>query len=508
MLAGYYWAFICLVACGIPSLVKGQESTQLAISVGGIADISVEFTIQNYEPGNREVIRVQKVSDTELTVTGVKEGRSDLRILGRGGASETYTVTVTSPMEAILAEIETDLEHIPEVRADISVGIGKVVLRGEVRKPRDWNYIVNTLIPTYDNYVQSLLRFRLQDDLLLELMTDLETAGFRVQEGRAGGNTPGVLSLYALENSVIIDGEVYSREKLDAVTSVVSACPWLILRGAEVPNENGVVYGVVNVRVKPVLLEVDISFLGVTDAEARTIGANLLRAGLVVGAGTAQIAQSTVNGVTRSGSYVVGTTMADTVSFIDGGPGVGPGRFRSEGHLLLKNDSPEFRVFHDGGTLKVPVAGPNTGVGLEDIDYGLILRAKGGLVDSSLAELDVNVELSIPVPSGNSAAGPIFDIQRSRLESTVRCPVGKTLIMAGTQQMTEGININSRTPILGQIPLLSFLFSEKSKSKTERKVLILISPHIAADPTDSQPLVDQTRGVDAQSRRPLRMRNY
>ena len=154
------------------------------------------------------------------------------------------------------------------------------------------------------------------------------------------------------------------------------------------------------------------------------------------------------------------------------------------------------------GTITLPIMGANGGVGTQPIDYGLILKAKGGLADSENAALELEVELSVPIIQGQSPAGPIYDLKRSRISSTVQCPVGKTLILGGSKQLTEGVSV-SGTPILSKIPLLSFLFGEKTQSKDQRSVLILISPQIARAPTAAPPAVDQTSGTLEDANKPL-----
>lgn len=117
--------------------------------------------------------------------------------------------------------------------------------------------------------------------------------------------------------------------------------------------------------------------------------------------------------------------------------------------------------------------------------------------------MDLQVEMSVPVGRGQTQAGPIFDLQRSRVDSTVVCPVGKTLILGGTRQLTESINVNSETPILGRIPLLQFFFSERGKMRRDRQVLVLVSPQLARAPEDSRPAVEQTQDTLKKSEEPL-----
>lgn len=480
------------------------ESRTLIISVGEIRDVSVAFAIKGFEPGNRDIVRASSDGGQKLSVTALREGHTDLKVIGDGDQVVTFKITVGSSLDAVMSELRKDLENVPGVEAE--VGLGKVVLRGIITRPKDWSYLKKTVLPTYGDQVQCKVQFRLQDEMLLKLKGELERAHFKVHEGNDGAGAPGTLNLFSSDNNVFINGQVFSRGDMDTIKSIVSSSPWLVIRQPGDKTEDDACYAVLNVSVAPVMLEVDVTFVGVTDTEATTLGANLLKNGLAVISGTAQIAGDVVHPGVKTGSYVVQGNIGDTIQAISGGTGVGPTRFSSMGHLTFKNDSSDWKTFHDGGTIELPVSGGIGGaVGLQQIDYGLILKAKGGLADADTASLDLQVEMSIPVAQGSTAAGAIYNLKRTRMDSTIVCPVGKTLVMGGTKQLTEGVNINSETPILGKLPILQFLFSERSKTKGERQVLILISPQINRLPTTAAPVADQTADTQEKAARPLNL---
>jgi type II secretory pathway component GspD/PulD (secretin) len=240
------------------------------------------------------------------------------------------------------------------------------------------------------------------------------------------------------------------------------------------------------------MLEVDVAFVGVTEKESNQIGANLLREGV-------SFITSIAAARGGSASYSVSSGLNGTLQAIGGS---GPGRFKSVGHLTLKNDAADWKFYHDGGTITLPIMGAQGGVGTQPIDYGLILKAKGGLVNAENAAFDLELELSAPILIGMSPGGPIYDVKRSRISSAVQCGIGKTLIMGGTKQLSEGLNV-SGTPILEKIPILNFLFSERKQTRDARQVLILMSPQMAPLPTSAPPAVEQTAGTLEQVEKPV-----
>ena len=489
------------MATVMPALAQ-TDNRNIIISVGEIRDLNVPFTIKSFEPGNRDIIRGQSDGVQKVTVTALKEGNTDLKVIGTGDETATFKITIGSSLDAVRAELSKDLENIPGVEVD--VGLGKVVLRGTITKPKDWSYLKKTVLPTYGDQVQCKVQFRLQDEMLLKLKNDLQKSRFKVQEGNDAAPPTGTLNLFTTDNNVFINGSVFSQGDLQTVKSVVNSCSWLTMRKEGDKLEDDACYAVVSVTVAPVMLELDVTFVGLSDAEAVTVGANLLKSGLAVITGTAQIAGDALHGSTKSGNYVVQGNIGDTIKAISGGTGVGPARFSSMGHLTFKNDATDWKIFHDGGTIELPISGGLTGTsGLQQIDYGLILKARGGLSDAENAALDLQVEMSIPVQQGSSPAGAIYNLKRSRMESTVVCPVGKTLVMGGTKQLTEGVNIDSETPILGKIPVLQFLFSERSKTRQSRQVLILVSPQISRAATAAEATSNQTIDTPEKAAKPL-----
>jgi len=483
--------FTCLFVAGwgAQTLWAQGERKNVALSVNDIREVPVAFVIKTFRVGDPGVARVEQMGDRKLRVVGIKEGNTDLQVTGDGDVTEIFRVSIGSTLDALLVEVRKDIDEIAGVEAE--TGLGKVVLRGTLTKPDQWRRL-KRLMRSYGDKVECKVNFKIQDELLLKLKTDLEKTGLKVLERGKKSAEPGYVSLACSDNNIFISGSVCSRGEVEKINSLVCSYPWLKCKRDDSKDADDDCYAVLNVSVAPVLLEVDVAFVGVTDKETDDMGANLLKNG---------VSFVTSIAAARGGaaSYAVNSGLNGTIQAIGGS---GPGRFKSVGHLTFKNDATEWKSYQDGGTITLPIMGANGGVGTQPIDYGLILKAKGGLADSENAALELEVELSVPIIQGQSPAGPIYDLKRSRISSTVQCPVGKTLILGGSKQLTEGVSV-SGTPILSKIPLLSFLFGEKTQSKDQRSVLILISPQIARAPTAAPPAVDQTSGTLEDANKPL-----
>ena len=136
-------------------------------------------------------------------------------------------------------------------------------------------------------------------------------------------------------------------------------------------------------------------------------------------------------------------------------------------------------------------------VGLSDIDYGLIMKVKGGLLDSKTVAVDLNLSLSYPVPVGTD-----YDLKENRVETTINCPLGQTMVLGGMKSLVEQSSTEG-APFLRSVPVLSFFFSEKNKMQQDSKVLILVSPQIVGATTPSAPVSEETAPALKESSTPV-----
>jgi type II secretory pathway component GspD/PulD (secretin) len=90
------------------------------------------------------------------------------------------------------------------------------------------------------------------------------------------------------------------------------------------------------------------------------------------------------------------------------------------------------------------------------------------------------------VPVGND-----YDLKRNRIETTVNCPLGQTIVLGGMKSLIEQSSTEG-VPFLRSVPAISWFFSEKNNVKQDSKVLILLSPQIAGAPRESAPVSLQT----------------
>jgi general secretion pathway protein D len=80
-------------------------------------------------------------------------------------------------------------------------------------------------------------------------------------------------------------------------------------------------------------------------------------------------------------------------------------------------------------------------------------------------------------------------------KTTVLVKSGDTVIIGGIMQEIK-LNSESKVPLLGDIPLLGYLFKYTSKSNRRTNLVILLTPHIVTEPgVLSQKLQEQQRRI-------------
>jgi len=486
----------CLAAALLLGVMRvlpasAADATPVTVSVGKMELLNLPFPVQGYRLADPSLAKVETLGPQQLRVMGLKAGMTDLQVTGEGSVSALFALTVLENINAVLSAVKRDLDAVPEV--DVAINLGRVVLKGEVSNIEHWKYLLK-VVDLYKDSVANLVTFYPAPEVMLSLKAAFEKAGLTVLDADAPTDkkVPGAIRLAFSGNSIFVNGLVYSQKDKDRITQIIEAQNWLTVprkrEGGEAAQAQAAddprVKALLDIEVVPTMLEMDVVFVGVTDSEEKQIGVNLAKAGLIVLNSTSAGFQGNLdnNSSGWAGSYSINSGLQGALKFFAGS---GPGRFQTAGHMTFKNDSPEWRTYHSGGTLKVKVA-TRDATSLEDIDYGLIMKIKGGLLDAKTASVDVNIELSYPVPVGTD-----YDLKRNRIETTVNCPVGHTMVLAGMKSLIEQSSTEG-VPFLRSVPAISWFFSEKNNLKEDSKVLILLSPQIAGATREAAPVSIQT----------------
>ena len=126
-------------------------------------------------------------------------------------------------------------------------------------------------------------------------------------------------------------------------------------------------------------------------------------------------------------------------------------------------------------------------------DVGIILQVTPFITSDGMVEMIVAPEVSsvsdssVTFTSGfgtNNVGGssaPIINTRRA--DTVVVVPDGQPVVIGGLMTSSK-ISSESKVPLLGDIPLLGWMFKHKVTNNGKTELLIFLTPHIVKDPRD------------------------
>jgi len=180
----------------------------------------------------------------------------------------------------------------------------------------------------------------------------------------------------------------------------------------------------------------------------------------------------------------------------------------SVGYAFLKSVSesqtlanPELRIsegekatLHIGQRVPVPVSTFNSiGVGTTAAgavspvtsyqyqDVGIKVALEPRVHHNREVTLKLTVEVSDIGPDKNVAGQTLPSFITRTIEDTIRLKDGETNVLAGLIQQTDQ-NADSKTPFLGDIPIIGRLFTQNTTSRRRTDVMLTMTPHIIRIP--------------------------
>ncbi len=178
--------------------------------------------------------------------------------------------------------------------------------------------------------------------------------------------------------------------------------------------------------------------------------------------------------------------------------------------LTLSGEKASFLV---GGEIPIPIAqsvgaGGAPSVTIQWKEYGVRLNFIPTIVDTNLINLKISPEVSsLDYTNQVIFGGYVIPALRSRkADATVELNSEQSVVLGGLLSSEETKTIK-RVPILGQIPILKYLFTKKETTKYETELLIVVSPRIIASvknevipplPGKKEEMVPPTQGGEEQ----------
>ena len=130
-----------------------------------------------------------------------------------------------------------------------------------------------------------------------------------------------------------------------------------------------------------------------------------------------------------------------------------------------------------------PTTGERVAEGSREITSGLFVDIEGWVSGDGMITMDISTTISRQLAADSDS--DVLPPTTERVVNThVRTQTGSPVIISGLTQQEEVTTIQ-KTPILGDIPLLGWLFKKKTTSYEDTELVIYIVPHIEYDRNDT-----------------------
>ncbi len=160
-------------------------------------------------------------------------------------------------------------------------------------------------------------------------------------------------------------------------------------------------------------------------------------------------------------------------------------RILSSPHLLTQNNKEAEIIVGENVPFITSTSRDSTNLSnvintVERKDVGITLKITPHIHESEFVSLDIFQESSaLKDTTEATTVGPTTTKRSAK--TTVLVKTGDTVLIGGIRQETKS-NSESKVPLLGDIPLIGYLFRYQSKSNIRTNLVILLTPHIIQEP--------------------------
>lgn len=130
--------------------------------------------------------------------------------------------------------------------------------------------------------------------------------------------------------------------------------------------------------------------------------------------------------------------------------------------------------FFVGRSIKVAVGGVNTST-LEQVDIGVGLKVTPIEITPEGTKVRIDVGRSFLTADPAGSFREALTTFRQKVVATAVIRFGQTLLLSGLSETTSDKTF-SKTPVLGDIPLIGLAFNDRNELKREDSVMVLVTP--------------------------------
>ena len=129
---------------------------------------------------------------------------------------------------------------------------------------------------------------------------------------------------------------------------------------------------------------------------------------------------------------------------------------------------------------------------IERKDTGITLKITPQITEGEYIKLDIYQEISAVKDALFKGAAADITTTKRAAKTSVVVKDSDTVVIGGLIQNRDEETVN-KIPILGDIPLLGYLFKTKSKTRQKTNLMILLTPRIVRDAADMAMVSEQQK---------------
>lgn len=131
---------------------------------------------------------------------------------------------------------------------------------------------------------------------------------------------------------------------------------------------------------------------------------------------------------------------------------------------------------------------------IERQDVGITLKVKPSIGEGGTVRLEIEQEVSAVLPSTTGINSADLITSKRSIKTTVLADDGQTIVLGGLIRDDETKTV-SKVPLLGDIPLVGYLFRASGTRKTKQNLLVFLQPTLLRDSTSAVEMSQRQYGA-------------
>lgn len=161
---------------------------------------------------------------------------------------------------------------------------------------------------------------------------------------------------------------------------------------------------------------------------------------------------------------------------------------------IMTLDNQEAKIVVGQNVPFITGSSTNTGAGtsnpfttIERQDVGITLKVIPHIGEGGTVRLEVEQEVSAVVPSAEGIQSADLITNKRSIKTTILADDGQTIVLGGLIQDDVKRTV-SKVPLLGDIPVIGYLFRATTNSKIKRNLLVFLRPTLLKDSSSTAEL--------------------